>query len=69
MTQVMIHEDVAVIIVQWEAKEVLSQMNYRMSKSSLLVQVHPRALVGLMHLPSCLNLQHDSCVIISQVSA
>lgn len=36
----------AVIIVQWEAKEVLSQMNYRMSKSSLPVQVLPRALVG-----------------------
>lgn len=39
-------EDVAVIIVQWEAKEVLSQRNYRMSKSSLPVQVHPRALLG-----------------------
>lgn len=49
------------ITVRWEAKKVLSQMNYRMSKSSLPVQVLPGLWRDLIHLPFCLNLQYDLC--------
>lgn len=54
-------ENVAVRIVQWEAKEVLSWVNYSMSKSSLPAKVLPWGLVPLP--PSRPNLQRDSCVL------
>lgn len=54
----------AVIIVQWEAMEVLSQMSYSVSKSSLPAKSSPGPWWGLVHLPpSWWNLQHDSCVL------
>lgn len=48
-------ENVAVMIVQWEAKEVLSQMNCSMSKRSLPAKVLPRALVESGTSPSFLS--------------
>lgn len=54
----------AVIIVQWEAMEVVSQMNYSVSKSGLPAKSSPGPWWGLVHLPSSWwNLQHDSCVL------